>query len=128
MIRHEITYHKNFEVKRFREYVNGILIEEIHFNDEGDKHGTYSGWYPNGQLFFIINFDNGYKNGDWIRYHENGNLQNTRSYSNGTLIGTHTMYDNNGTPIRRKIYKDGELIDTQYGTKSADWYLFTSIE
>lgn len=99
MIRHEVTFHDNYEIKRFREYVNGVLIEEMHFDDKGEKHGTYLGWYPNGNLKFSVTFENGYKNGDLILYWKNGNIHSIRKYSIGNPPTKYTRYDINGTEI-----------------------------
>lgn len=104
MIRQEITHHDNYEIKRFREYVHGVLIEEMHFNDKGEKHGTYRGWYPNGKLNFSVTFENGYKNGDLILYWENGNIQSIRKYSGTGLPSEYTRYDINGTELYSQLY------------------------
>jgi antitoxin component YwqK of YwqJK toxin-antitoxin module len=104
MVRQECTYHDNYEIKCSREYVNDILVEEMHFNEQGDKHGTYRGWYPNGNLNFSVTFENGYKNGDLIMYWENGNIQSIRKYSMGNARIEITRYDINGTEIYTQLY------------------------
>lgn len=104
MVRQECTYHDNYEIKRFREYIHGVLIEEMHFNDKGEKHGTYRGWYPNGKPNFSVTFENGYKNGDLIMYWENGNIQSKRKYSIGGLATEHTTYNIDGTEIYTQLH------------------------
>ena len=104
MVRQEITYYDNYEIKCSREYVNDILVEEMHFNEQGDKHGTYRGWYPNGKPNFSVTFENGYKNGDLILYWENGNIQSIRRYSGTGLPTEYTRYDINGTEIYTQLF------------------------
>ena len=111
MVKQECTYHPNFEIKCFREYINGMLIEEMYFNDKGDKHGTYRGWYPNGQLEFSVTFENGYKHGNLIKYFENGKIQSVREYVHGNSK-QYTQYSEDGTEFYTQIFTQNGLSDS----------------
>ena len=40
----------------------------------GQKHGSWTWWYDNGQKKYQGNYDNGKKSGEWFEWESNGEL------------------------------------------------------
>ena len=50
------------------------------FDDEGQKHGLWKRYHPNGQLWDEGRFEHGKKKGTWKVYDEAGKLLKTQSF------------------------------------------------
>lgn len=124
MIRQEITYHDNYEVKCFKEYVNDVLIEEIHYNDKGLQFNSRT-WYKNGQLqseykytdarlaYEYQSFNTGKKFLSYSRtWHENGQLESDTQFVDGIIHGWRRTWYDNGQMAREVPYVDGVVKGT----------------
>ena len=61
---------------------HGLGIGKI---KDGEKHGLYRWYYPNGNLKVEGNYVKGVMEGEWKRYHENGELKSKKNYINGEV-------------------------------------------
>lgn len=51
MVKHETTYHPNYELASFKEFQNDILMKEENYNDKGRLYGVYREFtYKNDKL------------------------------------------------------------------------------
>ena len=96
MVRHEVTYYDNYEVKRFREYIDGVLIEEIHYDEQGRIHGKYCKWYNNENLAVLSNCMNGIVNGLCYTWYGNGHMESETNYVDGIRNGIVRRWNDNG--------------------------------
>ena len=44
-------------------------------NEQGQQHGPWEEYYPNGNVMYKANYVNGKKHGLWEEYYANGNLE-----------------------------------------------------
>lgn len=83
-------------VKVIRYYANNEKQEETHFNDAGERHGTHTFWFPDGEKMLEENFENGELHGKAVYWHENGEKSYVAHFSHGTPSGTWRYYDRKG--------------------------------
>lgn len=86
MIKHVITNHPNFEIKSFKEYLNGILIKEQHFNDSRS-------WYENGQLSVECTFLRGQFHGIRTQWDDKGNQTSQDTFIHSLRMNEPTVKD-----------------------------------
>ncbi len=111
------TYFKNDQGQRVgdwtRYYPSGQEQAIIPFAD-GKVHGDLLIYYPSGQLRAIEPWVDGKKQGEMITYHENGQVK-WRGYYNqdGKSHGTSLSYDPQGNLTRRTVFENGEKISDE---------------
>ena len=109
-------YHNDYMISR--EYVNRV-------NAQGEKHGTWITFYPDGTKKEEEDYKNGVLNGTARMYSEKGNLINERSYREGNLVEEGiqlkaepmelmTYYDDGVTVMRKGTYLDSIPIGFHY--------------
>lgn len=106
MIRHEITYHDNYEIKCFKEYSNELLVEETHYDKLGNKHGTYREWHPNGKLWVEQNHKHGIRHGINKLWFDNGQINQRVKFQDGYICEL-TNWDIRGALLTHKTYTKG---------------------
>ena len=103
MVRQELTFHKNYDIASYKEYHDGILIEEINYNKHGRIHGLYCKWYNNGNPSVLYHCVNGSAHGLCYNYYENGQMESEVSYRDGKRNG-----------VERKWYENGQMASECY--------------
>ncbi|MEL6348785.1 MAG: hypothetical protein AAFV53_37115 [Myxococcota bacterium] len=72
------------------------LASDGHFAD-GQLHGTWTEWFPNGQVRTTGTWDRGVRVGLWREWHPNGTLRWARAYdAQGRLHGAELRWYDNG--------------------------------
>jgi hypothetical protein len=90
----------------FRGYSSGSQIE---FSEEKSKRReTIKGYYPDGNLEFVVAYRNSRIDGDLLEYHENGILKAEIPYDEGKRDGVARFYHENGILMCKIYYEDGE--------------------
>ena len=89
-------------------FYNGNIYKIFNYNN-GKYHGMFEEWYPDGNKWYIRNYKNGKLNGLVEYWYENGNLQSRRNYRNGELEGISEYWYPDGNLESRRNYIDGNL-------------------
>ena len=93
---------------------NGQLATQGEYSD-GQQHGAWLGWYPNGRPEFEAHFDLGVLNGVWREWRENGSPITDGGYESGRRNGLWREYDTHGALIAQTRYENGEARGLTYG-------------
>src|ERR1051325_3878219 len=111
-------------------YEKGHKKESGQYAENGTRHGTWTRWYPGGQLEAVINydhgklfsftawhengmkweeggFDKGFKQGTWCRWHSNGQKEIESSFDHGVLDHEYTAWHDNGQKQEKGTYDHG---------------------
>lgn len=111
-------------------YEKGHKKESGQYASTGSRDGTWTRWYPGGQLEATITYDNGklvrfsawhengmkweeggfdkgFKNGPWYRWHQNGQKELESFYDHGVLDRDFTAWHDNGQKQERGTYDHG---------------------
>ena len=106
--------------------LNGQTIDTIYYKKEannikaieskqnGEYHGEYKMWYPNGQLKMKGLITIGKWSGKWEYYNPNGEIHKTGEYVNSLSHGIWNMYNLIGKVIARKTYENGKLLKIDF--------------
>ena len=81
------------------------------YNDKGEPHGYWEGYYTNGQLSYKGNYVNGKQHGYWESYYDNGQLDYKGNYVNGNRHGYWEEYWSNGQLYSKGYYDMGKQVD-----------------
>jgi antitoxin component YwqK of YwqJK toxin-antitoxin module len=98
-------------------YKNGIIIGEGIVKDDGNRHGPWKDFYPDGTLRAEGNYDNGKQVGEWKYYHPDGKIEQIGKFSkNGRYEGTWKWYFDNGQLAKEESYRNGvrDGLSTEY--------------
>lgn len=96
--------------------LNGVFRREERYGYsettyvEGEKHGLFKGYYPNGTLRQICSYRNNVKEGREIRYWPNGVKKMNANFNNGSLEGEYEEWDEAGNLVCTKSYFKGKLV------------------
>ncbi len=77
-------------------------------NKEGQKHGPWEWYYPNGKLSHKENYVNGQRHGYSESYYENGLLMNSGNYLNDEKHGCWSCFYVYGFLIYKQHYTHGK--------------------
>lgn len=80
-------------------YADGKVKELYQADAKGLKQGSYTLFYPNGNLQLLIEFKNGVKNGKFTSWHSNAKIKEESNYTDNKRIGKYTAYDELGNVI-----------------------------
>ena len=56
------------------------------FNEKGEKHGVWEGYFSDGQLSYRGSYVNGKSHGVWESYYDTGRLSYRKEYNMGVEI------------------------------------------
>lgn len=112
MVRQELTFHDNFKIASSKEYHNGKIIEEVHYDEQGRIHGIYCKWYGNGNLSVLYNCLDGTANGLCCIYYENGQMECETNYVYGIRNGIERRWSDNGQLEYEVTYVNGKVSST----------------
>ena len=97
-----VEYHRGGEV-----WIEGSF-------KKGIPHGTWSYFYPNGQLRKKVVFDTGRPEGEWEVFREDGTLQAKKTYKKGKRHGKWFVYFKDG----KKVNLEAEYANSKpHGTR-----------
>lgn len=91
-----------------RSYENGEVKEECEFIN-GRKNGFCKGYYPSGNLEYLVKFKDDILHGKSIFLHENGSLHWEVIFNKGVKNGNVKYYDENGRVFQSSSFKNNEL-------------------
>lgn len=74
----------------------------------GQRHGTWTAYYPQGKIRTITSYLNGKKQGPEIQFDNSGYVTSKSPFVNGQLHGDYRAYAR-GTVTERKEYANGQL-------------------
>lgn len=71
----------------------------------GRRHGTWKGWWPNGQLMWEVGWDNGLRQGPMHAFHENGTRHYVGEYLDDQQHGVWEFWYDDGAFQQRYYYE-----------------------
>lgn len=83
--------------------------EEYHQLPNGQKHGAYTSFYPDGAIKEKCSYVDGVRNGPYHLYHANGKLFHNGLFLNGLKNGEYNTFSDDGYPISNELYSKGKL-------------------
>lgn len=87
-------------------------LKEIGKYKKGQKHGTWTNYYPGGVVPTIVaQYKNGQLNGVFKQYDRYGHLVYVINYKNGLKHGEFLAYNENGKLVSRKLFVNGEEVN-----------------
>jgi len=90
-------------------YKNGTIQSTYHLLD-GDLHGQYKVWHPEGTVKRIANYSRGERNGHYIDFYPNGQVCEEFFYLNDNPHGEYKRHGENGSLVFHVIYVHGDVI------------------
>ena len=75
---------------------------------DGKKHGKQIKYYPNGSIYSIRDYTEGEKSGTHTGFWNNGQKKFSYSFKNGVAHGTQYEWYENGKPLREQNYINGK--------------------
>jgi hypothetical protein len=120
MIRHEIKLYKNYQIKSFKEYHNGILIDQETYDKNGKLKESIK-YFEDGKVRDIIQVKRKYTY--LTAYYNNGRtIRRKAKFIPNKLVDSYQIdYDMHGNMTEHEIYKKGIKdvhITYQYATGS----------
>jgi antitoxin component YwqK of YwqJK toxin-antitoxin module len=97
----EVQYYKNKQKK-----LEGFFADN-------QRHGEWTFWFANGQIWSHGYFDKGLRVGKTVVNFENGQVFYTGEYINGQKHGTWQFYNEAGNPTQKMIFEEGKLINQE---------------
>ena len=92
--------------------------------NNGKLHGTYSIWYPDGQIKETATYSNGILSGAYSAWYEAGQIKETQDYKDGLKHGEGYIYQNDLSEGWRDkahyLYEYGELRHTEVWSYDAN--------
>lgn len=79
------------------------------FNKNGERQGTWTWYYQDGQIKEVGNYSNGLLQGENLAYYENGMPKYIANFLNDEMNGEYLSFNEKGAMIQKKNFKDGEL-------------------
>lgn len=99
---YEAYSHLDFQIKELGKYKNG------------QKHGTWTNYYPGGVVPTIVaQYREGQLDGVFRQYDRYGHLVYEINYKNGLKHGEFIAFNENGKIVSRKLFRYGEEIGSQ---------------
>ena len=95
------------EVRFFR---NGQEKVVGHFKD-GQKHGSWTEWYPNGEKWTEFTYEQGRRHGPFTVWFMSGKVNYSGGYKDGLPHGKWIYYDGRGNKQKQVRYDAGKKVD-----------------
>jgi len=103
-------------------YSQENTIKAVEIKEDGEYHGEYRMWYPNGQLKMQGMIENGKWKGKWVYYNPTGVLHKTGEYVNSLRHGLWSIYNLKGELIGEKTYDNGKLLKLDFTENKENVY------
>lgn len=116
---------------------NGIIVSEGIINEDGQRSGPWTNYYPDGSIKEKGAYQDNRRTGMWNFYNRKGDIIQKGGYRNGRIDGRWEWYYENGKILREEYYyqgkrdgeffeysKEGEIISSGYYTdneKNGKW-------
>ncbi len=117
VLREKINFEdKKLEVRKgpYQFYENGFIKEEGQY-DKGYKHGEWKYYYPNQQLYEVVNYAHDKMNGAYRAYWDSGEVKKEGYYVMGVKAGNWKMfYKNKKLALNEDYEEKGKLADGIY--------------
>lgn len=106
-------YYGNSEYveKELRYFPSGTIMEEGHYNHNGERHGTWTTYHDSGKEWVVENYENGKKNGKVIEWYKSGKKMYQGEYKNDLPHGKWTIWDETGKKVSSTFYEFGEVVE-----------------
>lgn len=123
----QVSYKSNGEKHgKFITYApNGKVVSEVNYKDNL-KEGTSINYYPNGKIMDYVEYKEDNYHGLSLRYHENDSLAEEGSYINNQKTGAWYTYYMNGNIQSLEVYNnETTLYECEYfmdGKKSSEMF------
>jgi hypothetical protein len=85
-----------------------MALPPIFIKDVNAK--SFTGYFDDGTVQFIVEARNGFKDGDYIEYYPDGKIKMKGNFKDEQRDGTWRLYDEKGKQILRRTYKRDEVI------------------
>lgn len=106
----EGKYYKGNEVGIWKFFnLQGVLIKELNYNDEGLLDGKSNWYFDNGEIEIVKNFLKGYLDGYFVEYYKNGKIYTNGWYLEGDKVGLWESYERNGQLLDQTYYLEGDI-------------------
>ncbi len=86
----------------------GQLVEKGH-SFEGEKHGVWRTWFPNGNPAQVSSWEHGVQVGQQLQFSSRGHLEWIIPFEGGRRSGLARKYDANGNVVMEHTYREGEV-------------------
>jgi antitoxin component YwqK of YwqJK toxin-antitoxin module len=93
-------------------YADGQISNEHHLNEEGEKNGIETAFYPDGSKQLERVWKNGKLDGKGIHFHSDGTVYYEEFHNNGAKTGEWLFRDLEGDLIETIAYSIGEGNET----------------
>lgn len=100
-------------VGKWTTYVEGLIVQESTYNNQGELHGPKKLFFPNGAVMILESYENGLRHGLSEWYSAPGVLSARSNFRNGKLDGEALEYGPKGSITKRVIYKNGKAEPAQ---------------
>ncbi len=103
-------------------YDSGNLQVEYHMKD-GEIHGSFTVYYPDGQVKRKGSYSHGFEDGEIVEYDENGEITTIYSMLEGRKDGVYKAYENGRISVTKKYvdgYLNGPYSEVVYDDDSGD--------
>jgi antitoxin component YwqK of YwqJK toxin-antitoxin module len=88
---------------------SGMYVIKTIRVDNGQKHGKYTGYYENSQIYMSAIYQNGQRHGEYIYYYENGQIRTSAVCKYGLAHGKYIEYYENGQIRINATYQNGKI-------------------
>ena len=85
---------------------NGQMMTKGHSNREGQYHGEYFNYWPDGAVRNQYRYVEGERDGEQLTFYENGNPESRAQYKNGKPFGMTERYYSDGTLSSRSHFNE----------------------
>lgn len=102
----DAEFKDGYGVNKWEYYRKNKLNSSVHFKD-GYLDGSYTEYYPGGDIKIKGEYQKGQKNGKWETLKDDGTIKLTEVYDTGSLTQKITYYTD-GTVDMERNYKNGK--------------------
>lgn len=93
----------------------GQKISEGIIDEQGNRRGAWTDFYPTGEVRAKGNYQNNQRTGSWTFYFQSGGIEQRGNFERGRYHGSWTWYYSNGNVWREERYfngrEDGEFVE-----------------
>lgn len=81
--------------------------------ENGQRTGTWKRWNINGELQWVMNFQEGRRHGPYVAFYNTGKPRERGQFVQGKKAGEWIRYFPGGKGAQRIVYEDGELVSRE---------------
>jgi len=91
-------------------YKDGKKSYTAEYDKNGKQHGTWTHWYPSGQVHVRRNYEAGKYHGLTELWFENGQMRSQNNYQHGVRHGVARGFDETGVLLWEHLYDKGRRV------------------